>query len=281
MKLQASPKVFTVDKAYDSVADFVATVMSPCVNSANTSLRDRFATSEVNASWYGGDCNTGADVRKRLRDGWPKGLEQMQAMLAKLDTSSLIPQDRRRRIIRGDMGDHLDIGAVYAGRFQTAWTFAKRQSAMGPQHIDILANMLCSGGDNASVLFWRGAAAIALADKLEAAGYMVRIVVGFGGNHEGNGNVSCRITVKDHDMPMDITTAASVIMPGFFRAIGHAWVVNQVADRAYGVGISADRGRIEDGEIDLSHTVTNESTALKWLTAQIDKLNESRNQDAA
>ncbi len=258
---------------YDSVIDFLNAANNECRNKENQGVVTEYTKTGDKFDWYGADCRTGNDVQQKLRDGWPQGRAKCEAMMDKIDTSNLVPQDRRRRQIRADMGDHIDMNMVYAGELDRAWTTAKRQLSSSPQRVDILANMLCSGADDESVLFWRGVAAIVLCDKLEAAGYMVRIVVGFGGTLWGNGKVSCRITVKDHGSPLDITTATSVIMPGFFRAIGHGWIAGHCEGKINNPGISVERGKIEPGELDLSHGVKSESSAIAWIKSQIDKLN--------
>ena len=268
------------DAKYDSIVEFLDAANNDLVCKDNENMRDEYTnTGRHNDGWYGAGCKTGHDVQRKLKEGWPEGRKQCEDMLAKFDTSSLVPVDRRRRQIKTDMGDNLDMQAVYLGNLDTCWSVAKRQYSSGPQRVDIVANMLCSVLNNPSVLFWRGVAAVVLADKLEAAGYMVRIVVGFGGLH-GCDEVSCRITVKDHGMPLDISTCAAVLMPGFFRAIGHGWIAGHKKTNCYSPGISVEQCKIEPGELVLSHSVNNEQTAMKWLQDQIAKL-EAPQRDAA
>jgi hypothetical protein len=210
------------------------------------------------------------DVIKLVSDGWPEGRESVAKLARKTSAIEIAPRDRRRRLSRSDMGDALDIHAVYRGQLDIAWIKARRQWSYGPQRVDILANMLCSGCDDSSVLQWRGAAAIALADKFEHAGYMVRIIVGFGG-HTGpdRERISCRITVKGYDSPMNVSTAASVTLPGFFRAIGHGWNGGHVRARTYSAGMSVGQCDVESGEIMLSHEIYDERTAVQFIADQI------------
>jgi hypothetical protein len=171
------------------------------------------------------------------------------------------------------MGDHLDIGSVYAGRFSTAWTTARRQDGTGPQKVEILCNSIAHANENADVLFWRGAAVITLTDALEAAGYMVKIVVGFGGKHWNpkghHAPISCRITVRDFGMPMDTATAASVVLPGFFRGLGHQWIVRRAPYESSNAGISVGQSKIEPGEFVCSHETKDLKTAQAWITKTI------------
>jgi hypothetical protein len=224
-------------------------------------------------NWYGADCATGKDVIAKLHDGWPQGQKKLSKLMAELVQVEVHPKDRRRRRVRRDFGDSVDIHAIYSGHLDTAWEIAKRQEGCGPQRLDLFVNMICSGGESADVLFWRGAAAVVLADKLEAAGYMVRLVVGFGGRNSCDERASCRITVKDHDKPLDVSSTASVILPGFFRAIGHAWLAGHASERVYGVGISVGNGKSEEQEIVLSHDVRDATTARAWLGRMVDDVN--------
>jgi hypothetical protein len=84
--------------------------------------------------------------------------------------------------------------------------------------------------------------------------------------------VSCRITVKNHDMPLDLSTASSVMLPGFFRAIGHQWIAAHAPRRSDCVGISVKNCDTEAGEIFLSHEVSNEAGARARVEQVIHQL---------
>lgn len=245
------------DGRYDSVSEFIAATNAGPANKANQRFVDDL-TNDVRTGWYGANCDTGKDVDAKVMTGWQEGRAKVDGFLAKLESIELAPRDLRRRLTKADFGDHLNIGDVYAGRFQTAWTRATRRSSQGPQRVDIVANMICQGDENADVLFWRGAAAVALSDKLEAAGYMVRMVVGFG---DIGDDISCRVTVKNYDMPLDLLTASSIIMPGFFRAIGHRWIAAHATYKRHGIGISVGKCRYEKDEVYLSHEIRDEASA--------------------
>ena len=202
----------------------------------------------------------------------------MQTLLDGLDTSNLTPRDTRRRLRRCELGDAVNIGDVYAGRWQTAWTRATRQSAQAPQRVDLLVDVSIQGGAHHDELFWRGAAAIALCDMLESAGYMVRIVVGFAGAlvADKDRKASCRVTVKDYDKPLDMSTASAVMLPGFFRALGLAWMCNHSP-----IKCTESSGRVrslcgtiktEEGELLIGAQVSNENTAKHWLANQLSRL---------
>lgn len=260
------------DARYDSVESFLDAVRAPAIIPENDSVRLSYAETEDRGHWYGAGCRTGADVQRLLSKGWTEGRRKALDAFSKLDLTALVPIDRRRKVTRADFGDSLDIGDVYAGRLATAWRIPKRRNAIGPSQYTITANMLASGGDNASVLFWRGAAAIALADLLETSGYATRLIVGFGGDCSGK-RVSCRITVKEYDKPLDLATASAVLMPGFFRALGHGWTAGHHPKKISTPSMSVEQCIVEDEDLFLSHDVVDLPTAQNWLMNQVERIN--------
>ena len=264
------------DANYESISDFVSAMAAPSNNPINEYLRKSWGYQEDRdrASWYGADCKTGNDVQTKVRNGWPQGRDRLNELRDKIGELDNPPQDRRRKLVRTSSGDTLDIHSVYNGRLDIAWRVARRRNTMGPQRIELCANMICSGAEHNDVLFWRGAAAALLTDILESAGYSVRLVVNFGGEVMETGEkVSCRITVKDHGTPFDITSTSATIMPGFFRALGHAWIAGHCKKKMSESGISVRQGKLEPNELLLSHQIRDKGTALAFVNDTIAKIN--------
>jgi len=259
------------DASYGTVAEFLDSVSGGLRNPRNQAAWSAYFE-EDRASWYGANCRTGRDVQSLVHTGWPDGMAMVERLLAKTSASLATPVDRRRRNRRGPQGDSLDIHAVYRGQLDVAWTRPVRTNARGPQRVDLVANMICSGAENAEVLAWRGAAAIAIADRLTAAGYQVRIIVGFGGRCSG-APLSCRITVKDHGGPLDVSTAAAVMVPGFFRALGHAWTAAHHPERIWSPGMTVQGSRTEPGEIVISHETRDQESAIATIDRVIAGVN--------
>ena len=258
---------------YETMQDFVAAMAEGCRNPANVGLWQRWGfvdPRENRSDFYGAGCHDGNAVQKLMADGWIEGRDRMTELRDQIGTISTRPIDRRRRIVRGNAGDTLDIHSVYSGNLDTAWKSAKRRTFQAPQKVELVANMICYGGEHPDVLFWRGAAAVVLANMLETAGYMVRLVVNFGGKTFEHGDkgkkVSCRIIVKDHGRHLDITSTSSVILPGFFRALGHAWIAAHTDSVMSSGGISVGQGIVHDNEILLSHSVRDHGSAVDSST---------------
>ena len=265
------------DARYSSIADFVSAVRLPVLNAKNQDEYSHFMRDQY-GDWYGAGCNTGEDVAKTMMAGWQEGRDRMNELRDQIGDVDLVPVSRKRRLVRAASGDTLDIHKVWSGNLDTAWRTPRRLTRVSPNRIDLCANMICAGYEHSDVLFYRGAAAAVLSDLLEQAGFMVRLVVNFGGttgdNAEINKYTSCRIVVKDHGIPFDVTSTSAVILPGFFRALGHAWISNHApAKRSMG-GIHVGQGVIDDGEILLSHNVRDHGTALAFIRDTIADLNK-------
>lgn len=263
-----------LDKAdYDCVEAFLDAVKAGPADERNRAAFNDYFTMP-RGTWYGANCDTGKDVLRLVSQGWPDGLAMVAALLDKTRAATARPVDRRRRLVRAEQGDSLDIHAVYRGQLDRAWSVAKRRDNRAPQRLTILANMLCAGYNDSSVLAWRGASAVAIADRLTAAGYQVRLVVGFGGNCKG-ARVSCRITVKDFGAPLDEATAAAVTAPGFFRALGHAWTAAHHPKSISSPSMSVGECDTADGEIRLSHEIASEDSAVRRIDEVIGEFNGS------
>src|SRR5262245_41427721 len=97
---------------YESISAFCNAVELPCLNSQNKEIwTDAINKPSFGQSWLGADCRTGRDVLKFMRDGWKEGRDRMNDLRSKIGAIELVPQDRKRRKVRTDMGDHLDIHA--------------------------------------------------------------------------------------------------------------------------------------------------------------------------
>lgn len=184
--------------------------------------------------WFGAP--SFAEYRNRLENGWPEGVERLLKLSAREVATA---QDVRRRRVRGDQGDELDMQAVYRGDLSRAWTRTRRMSRVHQRNV----NIICAVGDHANIsaetLFWRGAAALRLAVALDAAGFNVGIYAGESGRQPGGFNgkkaeYAQFVEIKASDMPLDLSRlAALTCMSGYFRTsffAGIAVAANEVGD---------------------------------------------------
>ncbi len=256
---------------YASIAEYLSASVKQCRNPANQSHANRHTHNSGHSIFYGEGCDSGAEVRKILREGWPKGRERVDALRGKIAAVNFAPQDRRRKLVRRPMGDMLDIHAVYSGRLDIAWRVAQRQTTHGPEQITLLVDLNVSGMESSDILFWRGASAIALCDMLEASGYRVSIVVGCDSETCGSyEKVACRIVTKAHDMPLDVTSTSATILPGFFRSLFLSWVsVHASKPINSGIGIAGVKIKANEGDTVIPASVRDEASAIDWINSTI------------
>jgi hypothetical protein len=110
------------------------------------------------------------------KNGWKDGVKQIKESLK--TTPFVGVTSTRRRKVKKDFGDYVDMQAVYAGSLDRAWGTTERspQRGLGRNVATLLVNISANGGRSQSECFWRGALLVTLADALTASGRSVRIV---------------------------------------------------------------------------------------------------------
>ena len=121
-------------------------------------------------------------------------------------------------------------------------------------------------------LFWRGAAALVIADALTAAGYNVEIIAGISGEGvHSNGDNSIRlshtVTVKPATAPLDKNALAAVVaLSGYFRVFGFASLTSMIAKCHHALGHSIAVTPDEYGDaIKGLHKCTDQKSAQKFI----------------
>jgi hypothetical protein len=147
------------------------------------------------------------------KEGWAEGVQRMFEKLGQLDLPDVHPICIKRKKRRGDWGDEVDMSRVWRGELDTAWERTSRQRHSGTGgHITLTCDVGIHYGQDADELFWRAAAVIVLADKLENAGYHVTISA-VSKAYDANAGVHTRYmqaTIKRPDMPLDVSSVARV-----------------------------------------------------------------------
>lgn len=173
------------------------------------------------ADWFG--TTSIASLKSELSGEWPKGFKRIDEKLSRLEAPRV--QSVRRSQVWSDQGDTINMDKVYAGSLETAWRTSKRQSRNVPPSFRIVVSTGISADVSADVLFWKGAAAIKLADALTEAGYNLEIVAvnlatPMGTHLKGNKYPwAHEIKIKDFQAPFDRNTLGIAIAhPGFTRA---------------------------------------------------------------
>lgn len=171
-------------------------------------------------AWFGA---SGPETRRILDSGdWPEGVQRMLDTIGKIQSTAQ-PMDSRRRRRWTDQGDTVDMARVWAGRSEVAWQRCARTTTRAPAPVTIALNLAQSFVTPAEQLFWRGAAALLLADALTEAGYNVEIeawntVSDIQDGRSKPTDFAVGVTVKDARAPLDLNAlAVSCAFGGFFR----------------------------------------------------------------
>lgn len=209
---------------YDSVEDMLA--------DTSTIPASRCASHFIPMKkWLGRDLKTWAQVEAASRSAWDEGLAVIDRMLADLaDAEMPRPKSRRRRTrFSQDNGDELDYDRLRDGR--DYWRTSRRENTHGPSTITIVANVGANANVNHEDILWRGAAAIALATRLEEAGYRVEIWAGWRSAHLRSTKRNPKrkrdydvtgvaaICLKRPDDPVDPSTLVAAVSGWFFRTV--------------------------------------------------------------
>lgn len=169
--------------------------------------------------WFGAPSATHA--ANRVTEGWPEGAEKVFANLADLDVA--IPASIRRKTVRAEQGDELDIHTVYRGDLNHAWSSRRRKHTRSKKVVRILAQSNLLAAMSVEQLFWRGAAVVKLSDLLTEAGYSVEII-GFTATCmlEGeNAEFLVTFPLKEAEEPLNCEKLAGVLCnAGFHRIYG-------------------------------------------------------------
>lgn len=173
--------------------------------------------------WLG--ASSPAELDDRLIKGWPEGVSKLE----QLATREIHPVSLRRRRVRGDQGDEVDMQAVYRGDLSRAWIKTRRQSRPGTNRsITIICNLGDSFSVTADKLFWRGAAVLKLTDALTSSGYSVSLygaVTSAECSADQKVSAAQFVEIKAADSPLDLSQlAALTAMPGWFRTRGFAGI---------------------------------------------------------
>lgn len=260
------------DTRYGSLQEYIAASKLAPRNPGNKYLTDMADTVDgLTGEHWAGASNT-ADAVAKLTSPYEAGAAIINRIEKAAANIKLPPKmDTRRRRVRGDQGDELDIHRVYRGDHATAWARMGKRQVTSPPMVSIVINSIIQADSAKTVISYRGAVGIVLCQLLEKFGYRVRLVVARGGeaglNHEEP--FSCRTTIKDYGKPLDRETVACATHPAMQRVLGMrwSWVHMEGEGSPSGNGVGA---AVKDAnEIFISAEVTNERTAIAKIQSVI------------
>jgi hypothetical protein len=247
-------------------------------------------------AWTYGPTRSVTRLNSHLRDGWSEGAERIRAINATADAAAPVTvRNVRRRRVTGDAGSEVDVTAYWRGRGDVAWSRCVRDGAVKARAVHIVP-MLCGVCTlTADQFFYRGAAAVRLADLLTEAGYNVAITAAAVGPQvgvlgSGEPHYAYAIPLKPYTAPLEINVLAAVLCEvGFtrhyvFRHLGTApFVIGQHCGRydTNGERVLPELARLavpeQSGErvVYLPYDIGTAKQAEQWVRDQIAALDQS------
>lgn len=267
-----------LDTRYGSLRDYVAAANMPARNTANDALLrdcDKGEGCMGDAGWAG--AATTAEAVSAITGHYADGAAIISRIEKAAVAVTLPPtMDTRRRRVRSDQGDNLDIHAVYRGQIDRAWDRMGRRQVTAPPMVSIVINSIILSDSPKTVISYRGAVGIVLCQMLERYGYRVRLVVARGGEARTPGGAdekfSCRTTIKDYGMPLDRETVTCATHPAMQRVLGLRWTWAQKHRPGTASGSGVGEALREKGEIFISSEVTDEKTSIRKIHSVIKDL---------
>lgn len=123
------------------------------------------------SNWNGRRFSSWEAFAQELGGPWVEGVKKVQDMLDELQQAKIpAPINRKRQRVWDDTTGDVNIDRIMRGESEF-YEDVRRRQTHGPTNLALLCNLDAVCGDSAAKIFWRGAAAIAAADLLEAAGY--------------------------------------------------------------------------------------------------------------
>jgi hypothetical protein len=238
-------------KVFESLEELASVASMPHAFEAN--VNHRYYTDESigkeGGGWVCADrpVHSFADIKRHLNAPlFPEGVARIEELAKGLQAPS--PISRRRKPVRADAGDELDMGRVWDGDLEHAWRATRREQAFGPSRVLIAVNVVASYNTSPSEMALRGAAALALATSLKEAGYTVSIigVTDITVGTQNGERLTAEAKLLNPDSELDIHKLASLIASGLlFRGVMMDYIVRVAPTRVDG-GVGTPRTLSDD-----------------------------------
>lgn len=276
MVITESPDRLTYEIYFNSLKD-LENLQVPEINKKSISLTvDRKRSKD----WFGPSnegFNSAGSVYKAVQKGWYEGVKKAENLVKDIKAPQV--QSIRRRRVRGDKGDSLDIHAVNSGKLDKAWIRRQKRKTSAPPVLKMALNIAANCETSAKTLYWRGAASVMLTRLLEKAGYMIDISaycasVSTYADGQYKNSAACFQLKKSGDSLLVNNLMACLGLSGFFRSYGFKALAscNQPMAFNYGSTSPTKPSKLNDFHIDGLEVVKGKETAQTWIKDQIAKI---------
>ena len=130
------------DTRYGSLNEYIAAAKAAPRNPGNQSLVSKMDETGYGEEHWSGATHT-SDAVAKLTSPYEAGSAIISRIEKAAANITLPPQmDTRRRRVRGDQGDELDIHAVWRGQSATAWSRMGKREVTSPPMVSIVINSI-------------------------------------------------------------------------------------------------------------------------------------------
>ena len=255
----------------------------------NTDRMTEALNHSPNSEWIGARNNLGKgnvyEFTKHIAThGWAEGVKNIEKNLSNIGEVQR-PVSMKRRRVRADQGDELDIHAVYRGDLDHAWLRMGRRQGTGTRFITIGVSLSVNASQSGEQLMWAAGAAMQFADVLTEGGYSVRIIGIYAGKNCFNTSgihptQYITVTAKDYEDPVDMNRlTTSIASAAFFRSyVFCAFSDTEVSNVSYGLGQPAIAKKQDLANIVASDElfvscdvakVNSKETAVEWINKRV------------
>lgn len=185
--------------------------------------------------------NGWGDLVEAYAKPWEAGVKRVSEMLEELRNEHIEEPVSRLRKARWTDGDgEIDVDRVMRGTAE-AYREVRRSTYKGPTSIAVLCNSDAYAADSPESVFWRGAAAIACIDLLEANGYGCEVHLWCRGARVyemQNTNQFTTCPIKQCDQPLDIDCMVNALSDWYLRLaiFGSFTTAAQAGAKQRGIG---------------------------------------------
>jgi len=209
-------------------------------------------STDTSIDWWG--AKSFEEVQHKIENGWPELREQLLKMMEgielELPVFPSLQQTRRRKRVRGEFGDDLDIQRVWSGQLDTAWARPVRtqRQAVNTKRITLAFDVTANAMVNNKMALWRAALCTLLVDSLARAGrvFEVWVVDSTSGPFTWHGrpprNLWSAWCVKQAADPIVLDRLCAMVSVGFMRTAGFMAMGAGPWEPSAGFGAALNRG---------------------------------------
>jgi len=275
--LQSDKNTYAV--RYESVTEF-EDLKHHEVNDGHYVIKANY---EEGRNWLGPSISKLEELKGLLKYGWKDGEDRARRVQDQIKNEIDVAGQtvNRRRRVRGDHGDEIEMQRVYSGELDKAWSSCKRIQFVAKPVIRIMTNIGGDSGKSGQQLFYKGVCSAVLTDILESNGYRVEVVgylnaTGVYGTYtDGPYSFYNEIIFKKAESPLDFNRLLRcTALAGWFRYHSFKAMLSLPYRCSSGLGRpheSPPRKFVPDGTIVLNN-VYSEWDAVYKIRHAIDSL---------